>query len=54
MTNFDGDLDEWHLNDSLNEEGYRKSMSLILGEISQIFPQINESQILFYIIHNTK
>ena len=37
LKNFDGDLDEWHLNDSLNEEGYRKSMSLILGEISQIF-----------------
>jgi Ulp1 family protease len=39
LTNFDGDLDEWHLYDSLNEEGYRKSMSLILGEISHIFPE---------------
>ena len=41
LTNYGGDLDEWHLYDSLNEEGYRKSMSLILGEISQIFPQTN-------------
>ena len=41
LTNYDGDFDEWYLYDSLNEEGYRKSMSLILGEISQIFPQTN-------------
>ena len=41
LTNYGGDLDEWHLYDSLNEEGYRKSMSVILGEISKIFPQTN-------------
>ena len=39
LTNYDGDLDEWHLYDSLNEEGYRKSISVILGEISKIFPE---------------
>ena len=41
LTNYGGDLDEWHSYDSLNEEDYRKSMSLILGEISEIFPQTN-------------
>ena len=40
LTNFDGGLDEWHLYDSLNEECYRKSISLILGEICQILPEI--------------
>ena len=44
LTNFNSDIDEWHLYDSLNEESYRKSMSLILGQISLIFP---ETQYLF-------
>ena len=39
LTNFDGDLHEWHLYDSLNEICYRKSMSQILVEIIQIFPE---------------
>ena len=43
LTNFDGDLE-----DSLNEEGYRKSMSMILGQISHIFPETDYISLCAY------
>ena len=41
VTNYNCDIDDWHLYDSLDGELYRKSMGLIHGQISLIFPETN-------------